>query len=118
MAASLLDALGLPLPARGLPGRAPAGPRQPTGPIHAPGVEPREELPARSPPAQGKGTSQPPDGAVPTTLRMRRQPVGTGGLPPNLRPQNPDGGSPGKPGEPTDAEIEAAKADFEKTKLK
>ena len=118
MTASLLTALGLPLPARGLPGQAPAGPKQPTGPIRAPGVEPREELPARSPPAQGKGMSQPPGGPVPTTLRMRRDPVGTGGLPPSLRPQNPGGGSAGKPGEPTDAEIATAKADFEKTKLK
>ena len=118
MTASLLSALGLPLPARGLPGQAPAGPKQPTGPIRAPGVEPREELPARSPPAQGKGTSQPPGGTVPDTLRMRRDPIGTGGLPPNLRPQNPDGGSAGKPDEPTDAEIATAKADFEKTKLK
>ena len=118
MTASLLAALGLSTPARVLPGQAPAGPKQPTGPIRAPGVEPREELPARSPPAQGKDTSQPPGRPVPTTLRMRRDPVGTGGLPPNLRPQNPDGGSAGKPGEPTDAEISTAKADFEKTKLK
>ena len=118
MTASLLAALGLPLPARVLPGQAPAGPKQPTGPIRAPGVEPREELPARSPPAQGKGTSQPPGGTVPTTLQMRPDPVGTGGLPPNLRPRNPDVGSAGKPSEPTDAEISIAKAAFEKTKLK
>ena len=118
MTASLLATLGLPLPARVPPGQAPAAPRQPTGPIRAPGIDPREELPARSPPAQGKGTSQPPRGPVPTTLRMRQHPVGTGGLPPNLRPRNPDGGSAGKPAEPTDAEIATAKADFERTKLK
>lgn len=118
MTASLLAALGLPLPTRGLTGQAPAGPKRPTGPIHAPGAEPRDELPARSPPAQGKGTSQPPGSPMPDTLRMRRDPVGTDGLPPNLRPQNPGGGSAGKPGEPTDAEIATAKADFEKTKLK
>jgi len=99
MTASLLAALGLPPPAHALPGQAPAGPKQPTGPIRAPGIEPREELPARRPPAQGKGTSQPPGSPVPTTLRMRRQPVGTGGLPPNLRPQNPDRGSADKPDE-------------------
>jgi len=118
MTASLLAALGLPPPAHALPGQAPAGPKQPTGPIRAPGIEPREELPARRPPAQGKGTSQPPGSPVPTTLRMRRQPVGTGGLPPNLRPQNPDRGSADKPDEPTDAEISTAKAEFEKTQLK
>ena len=118
MTASLLTALDLPLPPRVPPGQAPAGPKQPTGPIRAPGVEPREELPARSPPAQGKGTSQSPGGPVPTTLRMRPDPIGTGGLPPNLRPKNPDVGSAGKPSEPTDAEIATAKAAFEKTKLK
>jgi hypothetical protein len=118
MTASLLAALGLPLPARVLPGQAPAGPKQPTGPIRAPGVEPREELPAQSPPAQGKSTSPPPGGTVPTDLRMRSDPIGTGGLPPNLRPKNPDGGSTGKPNEPTDAEIATAKAAFEKTQLK
>ena len=78
------------------PGQAPGGPKQPTGPIHAPGVEPREELPA-DPPAQGKGTSQPPGGTVPTNLRMRPDPIGTGGLPRNLRPRNPDGGRPASP---------------------
>src|SRR6185295_5725053 len=118
MTASLLTALGLPLPARLRPGRAPAGPKQPTGPIRAPGGEPREELPAQRPPAQGNGPSQPPGSPVPNTLRMRRDPIGTGGLPPNLRPKNPDGGGTGKPDEPTDAEISKAKADFEKTKLK
>ena len=70
MTASLLATLGLPLPARVPPGQAPAGPKQPTGPIRAPGVEPREELPARSPPAQGKGTSQPPGGTVPSGPAM------------------------------------------------
>ena len=89
MTASILSTLGLPQPARGLPGQAPAGPRQPTGPIRAPGVEPREELPAQSPPTQGKSTPQP-----------------------------PDGGGAGKPSEPTDAEIATAKAAFEKTNLK
>ena len=118
MTGSLLSTLGLSPPTRGLPGKAPATPKQPTGPLHAPGIEPREELPAGSPPTQGKGTSQPPGEPVPTNLRMRRDPVGTGGLPPNLRPKNPDGGGAGKPGEPTDAEIATAKADFEKTKLK
>ena len=118
MATSLLAALGLPVPARGLPGQAPAVPKQPTGPIHAPGVEPREELPRPRAPAPATGTSQPPGDPVPNTLRMRRQPLGTGGLPPNLRPRVPDGGSPSKPGEPTDAEIASAKADFQKTKLK
>jgi hypothetical protein len=49
---------------------------------------------------------------------MRPDPIGTGGLPPNLRPKNPDGGSPTKPAEPTDAEISIAKAAFEKTQLK
>jgi hypothetical protein len=112
MAASLLAKLGLPAPPHGSPGRAPGGPRQPTGPIHAPGVEPREELPARKPPPQNSGTWTP-GGPLPT-----RDPIGTGGLPPNLRPKNPDEGSPAKPGEPTDAEIATAKAEFEKTKLK
>jgi len=118
MTASLLATLGLPLPARVPPGQAPAAPKQPTGPIRAPGVEPREELPARSPPAQGTGTPQAPGGPGPTTLQMRPDPIGTGGLPPNLRPRNPDGDSAGKPGEPTDAEIATAKAAFEKTQLK
>jgi hypothetical protein len=118
MTASLLAALGLPPAARVPPGQAPTGPRQPTGPIRAPGVEPREELPARSPPAQGKGTSPPPGGLVPTDLGMRRPPLGTGGLPPNLRPKNPDDVRAGKPAEPSDAEISAAKAGFEKSQLK
>jgi hypothetical protein len=118
MTASLLAALGLPPPARVLPGQAQAGPRQPTGPIRAPGIEPREELPARPPPPPGNGTPQPPGGPVPTNLRMRPDPIGHGGLPPNLRPRNPDGDSPGKPDEPTDAEIANAKAAFEKTQLK
>jgi len=80
MAASLLSTLGLSLPRRGLPGQAPTGRRQPTGPIRAPGVTPREELPAPRPPAEGKRS--------------------------------------GNSGEPTDAEIAAAKAAFEKTRLK
>ena len=79
MTASLFAALGLPPPPRVAPGQAQRGPRQPTGPIRAPGVESREELPARNPPAQE---------------------------------------TPGKPAEPTDAEITNAKAAFEKTRLK
>lgn len=118
MAGSLLSTLGLAPPRRGMSRQAPARPGQPTGPIRAPGVEPREELPAGRPPAQGKGTSQPPGDPVPTTLRMRRDPLGTGGLPPNLRPQNRGGDSAGKPGEPTDAEIATAKAGFQKNQLK
>ena len=118
MTASLLAALGLPVPARGLPAQAPSGPRQPTGPIRAPSVEPRDELPARRQPAQDSGTSQPPGGSVPTNLRMRPDPVGTGGLPPNLRPKDSDGGSTRKSNEPSDAEIANAKAAFEKTQLK
>lgn len=118
MAGSLLSTLGLAPPRRGLSRQAPAGPTQPTGPIRAPGIEPREELPARRPPAQGQGASPLPGNPVPGTLRMRRDPLGTGGLPPNLRPQNPGGDSAGKPGEPTDAEIATAKAEFEKTRLK
>lgn len=119
MTASLLSSLGLPSPAGGSPRRAPAGPRQPTGPIRPPGVEPREELPAPPrTPVTGKGTTQPPGGSVPTDLRMRPDPLGTGGLPPNLRPKNPYGDGAGQPDEPSDAEIAAAKAEFEKTKLK
>ena len=80
MAASLLSTLGLSMPRRGLPGQAPTGRGQPTGPIRAPGVTPREELPAPRPPAEGRRS--------------------------------------GTSGEPTDAEIAAAKAAFEKTRLK
>jgi hypothetical protein len=49
---------------------------------------------------------------------MRPDPVGTGGLPPNLRPKDSDGGSTRKSNEPSDAEIANAKAAFEKTQLK
>ena len=55
---------------------------------------------------------------MPTNLRMRPDPVGTGGLPPNLRPKDSDGGSTRKSNEPSDAEIANAKAAFEKTQLK
>ncbi len=118
MTGSLLSFLGLPPPRRGLPGQAKAGPRQPTGPIRAPGVEPREELPAQRPPAPSQGAPKPPAGSVPDSLRMRRDPLGTGGLPPNLRPKIPAGGNAAKPGEPTDDEIAKARAAFEKTQLK
>ena len=113
MTTSLLAKLGLPAPPHGSPGQAPAGPRQPTGPIHAPGVEPREELPARKPPPPQNSGNWTPGGPLPT-----RDPIGTGGLPPNLRPEKPDGGPPAKPNEPTDTEIATAKAEFEKTQLK
>jgi hypothetical protein len=117
MTASLLAALGLPVPTRLPSGPVQAGPRQPTGPIRAPGVEPREELPAQRPPAQGKGPPRPPGGGGPTDMPPRRDPIGTGGLPPNLRPRNPDDPGTGKPAEPSDAEIADAKARFEKTRL-
>src|SRR4051812_32723620 len=55
MTASLLSALGLPVPAHGLPAQAPSGPKQPTGPIRAPGIEPQDELPVRRPAAPDGG---------------------------------------------------------------
>lgn len=60
MTASLLAALGLPPTARVPRGPAPAGPKQPTGPIHAPGVEPRDELrQPKSPDADGRAAAPP-----------------------------------------------------------
>jgi hypothetical protein len=76
MAASLLSALALPVPGRKSPGPGMKG--GPTGPIRAPGVTPKDEIPGARTPAKTK----PPTSTAP--------------------PSN----------EPSDAEIERAKAAF------
>jgi hypothetical protein len=52
----LLDSLGLMTPPGGKPAGTKGGPSGPTGPLKAPGVEPREELPAaKKPPEKAPG---------------------------------------------------------------
>lgn len=113
MAHSLLAALALPPPARGLHGTAPPASPSPTGPIRAPGTRPRDELPAPGRPQADTSDAPPRAAPTPDSLRMRgRDPLGSGGLPPNLRPKTDGGGS--ARNEPTDAEIATARAAFEK----
>ncbi len=69
MTTSLLSALGLALPARGLPGSGPPRPSGgPTGPIRAPGVTPRDEVPGPRPPPQQ--ARQPPKPNEPTDAEI------------------------------------------------